>query len=526
MHILFMVHFKSFSYWYWGFLGLIVSLFYVVNCLTPYFSDDWHYCMMIGPDGEEDRWIENMRDVLVSNYYHYFQINGRVVPHVFLMTFDALLGKNCFNIFNAFLFGAYLHLLTLNFVQEHKNALMGLAISASLTLCFMCGFTNEFLWMSGVFNYEFVAVLVLLFNYLLNIEIHSKVWMPLLFLYGVISGWTNEAVVIGLSCVYLWMYAWHWRQLKISQVVLLLGFAIGVAFCILSPGSIHRALGDEGTETAIIGKMLNYLRSLLYMYNLCIFFVMLIVWMLVKNIQKVWLFGTLISVLFVTFTGHTSGHSRFGIELFSLIIILHVFPYDKLKGYVGYVVLSLTIVYMLICVPYCVQNYQEFKHVERQIKETRDGLILTNEVHPPFYAERMLRRFTVPEASEYFFINIKWYNPMVARYYGRQDVNLYFLPERFVDNVRDGEVLESFDVETDAPFYACLWKRTYAPLSLRVLLKKSSLASFPILGGMERFTATEVPAENWLLIEIDGMKYLLVKKDPIIQDRVIDIKYE
>lgn len=104
MCMLFMVHFKSFNYWYWGFLVLIVVLFYVVNCLTPLFSDDWHYCMMIGPNGEEDRWIENLRDVLVSNYYHYFQVNGRFIPHFFLMTFDALLGKQWFNVFNALLF--------------------------------------------------------------------------------------------------------------------------------------------------------------------------------------------------------------------------------------------------------------------------------------------------------------------------------------------------------------------------------------------------------------------------------------
>ena len=282
-----MVHLKSFSYWYWGFLGLIVALFYVVNCFTPYFSDDWHYCMMIGPNGEEDRWIKNMYDVIVSNYYHYFQINGRVVPHVFLMTFDALLGKGLFNVFNALLFGTYLHLLTLNFVKERKNALIGLAISASLTLCFMCGFTNEFLWMSGVFNYEFVAVLVLLFNYLLNIEIHSKVWIPLLFLYGVISGWTNEAVVIGLSVVYLCMYMRHLKDLTWSQWALLSGFAIGVALCVFSPGSIHRALDHGASEKiSLAGAMLKYVSSLCRMYNLRVFFVMLIMWAIVKKMKK------------------------------------------------------------------------------------------------------------------------------------------------------------------------------------------------------------------------------------------------
>lgn len=348
-----------------------MALFYVVNCFTPYFSDDWHYCMMIGPNGEEDRWIKNMYDVIVSNYYHYFQINGRVVPHVFLMTFDALLGKGLFNVFNALLFGTYLHLLTLNFVKERKNALIGLAISASLTLCFMCGFTNEFLWMSGVFNYEFVAVLVLLFNYLLNIEIHSKVWIPLLFLYGVISGWTNEAVVIGLSVVYLCMYMRHLKDLTWSQWALLSGFAIGVALCVFSPGSIHRALDHGASEKiSLAGSLWKYVSSLLGMYNLRVFFIMFIMWAIVKKMKKEWLIGVIVSVLFVAFTGHNSGHSRFGIELFSLIIILSVFPYDKMPSHVEKMVLCVLFIYLLLCVPYCVKNCQNFKNVEKQITET------------------------------------------------------------------------------------------------------------------------------------------------------------
>lgn len=524
-----MVHFKSFSYWYWGFLGLIVSLFYVVNCLTPYFSDDWHYCMMIGPDGKEDRWIENMRDVLVSNYYHYFQTNGRVVPHMFLMTFDALLGKGWFNVFNAVLFGAYLHLLTLNFVKERKNALMGLAISASLTLCFMCGFTNEFLWMSGVFNYEFVAVLVLLFNYLLNQEIRSKWWMPFLFLYGVVSGWTHEAVVIGLSCVYLWMCARKWQQLTLSQWVLLSGFVVGVALCVLSPGSIHRALGGDEASVAITGKMLNYVRALFYMYNLRIFFLMLLMWMLVKKMEKTWLIGALVSLLFVAFTGHDSGHSRFGVEMFSLIIVLCVFPYGKMKGWIAYAALSFATVYLLLCMPYCVQNYQEFKRVERQIMETRDGIISTNEVHPPFYAERMVRRFMFSDTTDSYFIwglYDDWFRTSVARYYGRKDVILYFLPEKFVQWTHSGIVDDDFDINTTLPFYVCRWSAVDAPTSLTYILRKSPWASYPILGGIERFAAEKMSIDKWMTLDIEGTTYLLAKKNFMIQDRVIDIKYE
>lgn len=517
-----MVHFKSLSYWYWGFLGLIVALFYTVNCLTPYFSDDWHYCMLIGPNGEEDRWIENIYDVFVSSYYHYFQMNGRFVPHFFLMAFDALLGKQFFNVFNALLFGLYLHLLTLNFVQERKNALMGLALSASLTLGFMCGFTNEFLWMSGVFNYEFVAVLVLLFNYLLNIKIHSKAWIPLLFLYGIMCGWTNEAVVIGLCCVYLFVYLRKWRELKWSQVILLSGFLIGVTLCVFSPGSIHRAL-DHGSSHKMI---MDYMISLCYMYNLRIFFIMLITWAIVKKMKWNWLIGVLFAIIFVTFTGHLSGHSRFGIELFSLIILLCIFPYEKMPRSENAIILSVTIIYLLACMPYCVWNYQEFKKVEEQIQETDDGIISTNEVHPASYAERMVLHFNYPEGSEYYSVYDEWHSKMIVRYYKRTDVKLCFVPEGFLQDVHKGLVDDNFDVNTRHPFYACCWHNNEEPSSVTFILEKNRWASLPIIGTMERFSAETIKTNNWQVLEINGAKYLLVKKNPMIQERVIDIKYE
>jgi hypothetical protein len=458
---------------------------------------------------------------------HYFQINGRVVPHVFLMTFDALLGKHCFNIFNAILFGAYLHLLILNFVKERKNALMGLAISASFTLCFMCGFTNEFLWMSGVFNYEYVAILVLLFNYLLNIEIHSKAWMPLLFLYGVVSGWTNEAVVIGLCCVYIFVYLRKWKELKRSQVVLLTGFVIGVALCVCSPGSIHRALGNESSNGVSIASALQiYLISLCYMYNLRVFFIMLIMWAIIKKMEWRWLVGVVFALFFVAFTGHLSGHSRFGIELFSLIILLCIFPYNKMPRYAGVVVLSFTIIYLLACMPYCVRNYQEFKKVEVQIKNTQDGIIATNEVHPPMYAERMVLHFNYPEGREYYSVYNDGYNHMVARYYGRPNINLYFLPEDFIKDVHKGLIGDDFDVNTRFPFYVCKWNGDENLSSLKFIMKKSHWASWPIMESMERFSAEEIVVTDWCLHDIESTKYLLVKKNSKIQDRVIDIKYE
>ena len=524
IYILFMVHFKSFSYWYWGFLGLIVVLFYVMNCLTPYFSDDWHYCMMIGPNGEEDRRIENILDVIVSNYYHYFQVNGRFIPHFFLMTFDALLGKPFFNVFSAVLFGLYLHLMVLNFVKRREDAMMGLALATALTILFMCGFKYEFLWMSGAFNYEFVAVLVLLFHYIFRKGNFSKKWMLLLFLYGVLVGWTNEAVVIGLSCVYLYESIKYGRGWKWSQWVLFSGFIVGGALCIFAPGSISRALdGKEATRTLNLSAFLwGYLRSLFKMYNLRIFFLMLALCAIVKRWLKRWLLAIVVSILFVAFTWHDSGQSRFGIEWFSLIVILCVFPYQMVKRKVSIIVLSATVIYLLFCIPYCIQNYQNFKFAEKQIKETRNGIISNREVHPPLFIARMIVFFIGPEDSDGFFVYDGW----VKHYYEREDVALVYLPERFVQEIHQGQINEIFDLETNNPFYACRLNNESQPTCAKYVLKESFWSSFPLLNKMERFVATEMSVEHMLVLEIEGVRYLLVKKNTMIQDRVIDIKYE
>ena len=143
--------------------------------------------------------------------------------------------------------------------------------------------------------------------------------------------------------------------------------------------------------------------------------------------KKEWLIGVIVSVLFVAFTGHNSGHSRFGIEFFSLIITLCMFPYNKLLRYVEHVVISVLIINLLVCLPYCVQNSQEFKNVEKQIKETQDGIIQTNEVNVPFYAKRFVLYWIYPEKSDYAFIYNNWYNSMLMRFYGLQNISLILI---------------------------------------------------------------------------------------------------
>lgn len=145
-------------------LFIIGILFYVINHLTPMFSDDWHY----GYIWSTSNHIQSLSDVCQSQYAHYFGANGRFVPHFLLQTFDGLLDKGAFNIANALFFVLLLHLLNANFIKDRNLYFRSTAISAFAILVLSCGFTNAFLWMSGACNYLWGFTILLAFNYMLD----------------------------------------------------------------------------------------------------------------------------------------------------------------------------------------------------------------------------------------------------------------------------------------------------------------------------------------------------------------------
>lgn len=504
---------------YWAFLFVITFLFLILSFLTPYFSDDWHFGFMIG----ENRDIESFRDVLVSNYRHYIETNGRAVCHVVLMTFAGLLGKSAFNVFNAFLLAAFLHLLAVNFSPLKEDRIKVVSISSFLVFILMCGFKYTFLWMSGVMNYEMVAVLLLLFYYLLNRTITSKWVLPLLFLYGIITGWTNEALLVGFCLGIAAVYIKQIKSLTASQWCLLVGLAIGACLCVFSPGSINRALGDtanKSSSVSLVQFFSNWASSLFYMKNLRLFWLMLVGLLLTRRFKTLWLVAALTSFIFVSLTGFHNENSRFGIELFSLIIILQMIPWQKLSRYVLLSFASLSVCYLLACMPFCYWNFQEMGRVETQILSTENGLILTNEVKPPFWAKRMVLPFTFAEDDDYFcsFDCESGDSKNIARYFGCKSA-LTFLPEYFVDDAIGNRIGKMCDVDAGYPFYACELSAEVSVRSIKMKIEPSPFSQFPLLNRMAQFTVTSLDVDRYSQVQIGNKYYLLIPKHPLLHTR-------
>ena len=285
------------------------------NHYTTLFLDDWHYAFIFGTQDH----IRTIGDILVSQWHHYFEFtNGRFIAHFFVQLFDGILGKGAFNVFNAVLFAVFLYTLAVVSSRDKGQYYKIMSVSFILVLLIMTGVKYEFLWMSGACNYLWMAILILLFFHIMGKEEVPKKYRVPLFLFGFICGWSNEALVVGLGAAYFIYFAFHRKKLSSHRLWMLVGFYLGALFLVLSPAAVNRALSTSARQFSLLERVIH-------LQNLGIFFILVAV-VVIKTLlrkmsfrewikrEQVLILATLISLLFILFTGFYYSHSRFKIS--------------------------------------------------------------------------------------------------------------------------------------------------------------------------------------------------------------------
>ena len=496
--------------------------FYSLMVFTPLFSDDWNYYLIFGTQQR----ISSISDVFVSQYHHYFLNNGRFIPHLFVQSFDGLWGKSLFNITNTCVFLFFVFLL----LRVHNKTRWGyLPIVLACILLLFPGFNNAFLWMSGACNYLWVAVLLLVFCRLMERDTFKKCYYPLLFLFGVMCGWTNEALIIGFAAGLFCYFIVHRKELTPHRVILFCGLILGALFLTLAPGSIHRFFEGKATAFSVSGAVHQLIASLLAMKNLRLLPLLLLTLLLFALFKKLpagffsenltWLVAVGVSFLFVLSTGHQAAHSRFGIELFSLILILRLLDHYSIPRGLSAICSLIVCMVLMQTIYYSRLNYNEYQRCIAQIQKTETGIIETNEVKCPHFFDRMIVRFKPSENSDYYYLNSTW----IDRFFEKGP--LVFLPHRFLEQARRNlGSFKEFDPNTDLPFYAKLEDSCTSRKAIFHLapVKKTDIPFLlrPFAGKMERYSAEQVETDRIDYIDLPEGRFLLVMKNHMIDNRV------
>ena len=239
----------------WASLAVAAGVFLwmlLLYTITPYTSDDYRYHYMYDgylPDGVV-RPLTSVADIPESMYNHYFLWGGRVVAHGILQFF-MLFDKWVFNLCSAGMF-VLLGVLICLHARPRLSSLRPVPLLASCLGLWLLlpQFDLSVMWMSGAFNYLWMACLIL--GVLLpfrcwrgsrytpdSAALRALVMAPL----GFLMGWTNEnsgGAAILLVLFYMGCWLLRYRRIPLWSVTALLASLPAFYLLISAPGNSGR----------------------------------------------------------------------------------------------------------------------------------------------------------------------------------------------------------------------------------------------------------------------------------------------
>ncbi len=262
----------------WCFLFLIIIiwfLFWVMNSLTLYISDDWRAAQFV--NGNVIRKVPESFSVVIEEAWNaYLNFDGRGLSHVILRSFDYV-DKSIFNIINSFIVTLTIILLYFHITGKRQCQNWLLLLIFFLFSFFAAGLCEATLWYYGSF-YLYTIMLMLLITLPFRRELETEqpikyewlifiLFIPFLFYLGNVGAQVTVGTFIFFILYFLYCKYFHLSVLKSTYF----SFAILlVAFCIfyLSPGTRYRAslMGEQHSIiTNIILFVLTFHRNYIYL---------------------------------------------------------------------------------------------------------------------------------------------------------------------------------------------------------------------------------------------------------------------
>ena len=287
----------------WTTILLMYLIMFGLNFLMPLcYGDDYVYAFtwsgqsMYIPLLETAQRVSSITDVFRSQWSHYLTGNGRLPAHL-LVQFLLWMGKSVFNFLNPII--VVLLVLETYWIADKgnvsfKNLQPGRLWGIFFSLwAFTVNFVGVFLWVSGSCNYLWMTAVLLSFIILYvrkyfsinSIMFHSNLSKYMIFLWGMIAGWTNENTVCWLILLLgVWLFrsrkkigleTWMWYGLA--------GLCIGYALLIFAPGNAIRAASYAGINI----WSWQHMRSKLITFGVIEFFQIFLWFFILTSFKKI-----------------------------------------------------------------------------------------------------------------------------------------------------------------------------------------------------------------------------------------------
>ena len=327
-----------------------------------------------------------------------------------------------------------------------------------------------------------------------------------------------------------------------------------------APGTIARSGIGGGLAPSALG--LKFFAGLTVLAKLKLVYIALlaslVVWFIDRNIVKMviknnghLLLAALLSLGIVFTSGLESTRTAFSLELFSLIYLLRLLPClwkdakcrdakscvsqekeEKLykRSILHWITLILSVGLMIfygLLLRHTIPSWQESQRLIAQIEHTDDGIIATNEPKAGLFSSYVCTMLS-PDST----VNAINYDPhgwpasIAATYHCD---SLIFLPQVFLDDLKaHPDHYESLNLDTPYEFYVQHLDNDTDISNVTFQLAPNDFHDVPwllrpIARKMNRYTDTAIATNKWAIVTPYGNRYLLIKRDHSLQDRLLSI---
>ena len=318
---------------------IYAAAFYMLSAQTQFYIYDYCYVFRHAPDH-----LKHIPGYEAFSFYtDHFAGVSRFVPHLLVWAAHHI-GKGLFAVAATASF-LLLAVLIVRAGCPVRGRLLPLSVlSAALMWFVMPGFFEGFLWMSGACNYLFPAVLTIAFYILFSRDSHNTIssydyiFLPLLWLFGFIAGWTNEGFVVGMAAGCILFFIVRRDLITRRRIALLCGYICGAIPLCLSPLNTARLFDSHKDCTGLYDHIHAFAVSVYSMTNapLSITLAILAVAAVAATGRHralgamrrfaakhiIILTAWLVSALFIIITRYTSDYSRIPTELYATVLLI------------------------------------------------------------------------------------------------------------------------------------------------------------------------------------------------------------
>lgn len=436
-------------------LTVTFILIYLLNRLYPLFAEDWDYRFIWEFESWEPNKINNLSDIIQSQYNHYMGWGGRSIVHAidqFLLMFDARVS----DLINSLAFIGFVYMIyKLANIGKSRNILVFIIAALGIWLG-QPAFPTTVLWLTGSANYLWGTLIIILFIYPFcryfyeqKESYNTTCKSVILFIGGVFAGWTNEnmgvALIFFLIVLLIVMKRWKIHIPKWA-ILGLAGAIIGCGFLLLAPGNFARLAHislDEAEGTAgfisILGVRLSVLYSHFKNYLLIpsiIYLTLLFIFVKTASKEKrkkalylsLLFFATAyIAHLAMIATPTYPQRALFGLISFMVIAILILYANIELKTTIFRLVNLLAILVMTGC--FAIEYYKDYRYlthvddfwkkrvqfVEQEKVKGKKDIVFDD--HFDIYKSNF-------EFYDFSSFSNNWFNNTYARFYGVNSVRV------------------------------------------------------------------------------------------------------